>query len=66
MFEEYSRVESFPSSRSLDCGLANKESSSFDLQYEICSKYMKMTSEQLYQKEIELMQSTNKLIEKFN
>lgn len=37
---------------------------SFDIQYEICSKYMKMASEQLYQKELELINSTSTFIEK--
>ena len=31
------------------------EYSSLDLQYEICSKYIKRTSQQLYQQELELM-----------
>jgi hypothetical protein len=34
-----------------------------DLQYEICSKFMKKASEQIYHKELELISSTSKFIE---
>lgn len=45
-------------------GIREKEYTSTDLQYEICSRFMKITSEQLFQKEIEIMQSTTRFIEK--
>lgn len=64
MFEEYFHIEPLSSSKSLDSAFRTNDSSSFDLQYEICSRYMKMTSQQLCQREIELMENTTKLIEK--
>ena len=42
----------------------NNSGSSLDLQYEICSQFMKQASEQLLQKELDLMQKTSKFIEK--
>jgi hypothetical protein len=41
-----------------------QESLALEVQYEICSKFMRLASEQLYQRELELMGSTSKLMEK--
>jgi hypothetical protein len=34
-----------------------------DLQYEICSKFMKKTSEQIYYKELEIISANSKFLE---
>ena len=38
------------------------EYSPLDLQYEICTKYVKHTAEQLYQQELNLIQQSAKLV----
>lgn len=52
MFESFLPLEPISSSKSLDSVRSGKECATFDLQFEICSRYVKMTSEQLYQREI--------------
>lgn len=49
-----SSTESSPRSNhpSSDTCLPAAEFDSFDIQYEICSKFIKMASQQLYQKEL--------------
>lgn len=40
------------------------EIESLDLQYEICSQFMKKANEQVYQRELELIQESSNFIEK--
>lgn len=45
----------------------SKDSScSLDLQYEICSQFMRHTSDELLRREVELIQQTSKFIERIN
>lgn len=46
--------------------LLHSDYTSLDLEFEICSNFFKATSHQLYQKELEIIHSSSKLIQKLN
>jgi hypothetical protein len=64
MFEQFLNPEKPSRERGVEDGIREQECSSADLQYEICSRFMRMTSEKLYQRELELMSSTSAFMEK--
>jgi hypothetical protein len=52
MFEQFLNPEKPTRERAIEDGIREQECSSADLQYEICSRFMRMTSEKLYQREL--------------